>query len=234
MIEDLPRRGSENRCVDLSRPFDDQTSLLEWFYAQSQAGRWEISRERFAAVLERSEKKALSAGTVTTQKLQEYLSALHLEDLALAAACADGNESAWEHFFATYRAYLRAAAAAILRCSAGSADACDLADSLFSELYGLADSKASDRSLFRYFHGRSSLKTWLRAVLAQRHIDSIRAGRRFEDLGEDESRDKQPKTLLETQLQPVDPHRERYIASFTRALQSALERLEPQEKQRLP
>src|SRR5438105_10202898 len=204
MIEDLPKRGHENQCVDLSRPFDGQLSLLEWFYAQSQAGRWEISRERFAVSLERSAKKALSPGTVTPQKLREYLSALHLEDFALAIACADGSEPAWEHFFVTYRAYLRAAAAAILRCSAGSAEACDLADSLFTELYGLTDAKGAERSLFRYFHGRSSLKTWLRAVLAQRHIDSIRAGRRFEDLGEDESRDKQPKTLLEAQLQPVD------------------------------
>ena len=233
MIEDLPKRGSENQRVDLSRPFDGQTSLLEWLYAQSQAGRWEISRERFAAALERSAKKALSPGTVTPQKLQEYLSALHLEDLALATACADRSEPAWEHFFATYRGYLHTAAAAILRCGAGSAEACDLADSLFSELYGLADTKGSERSLFRYFHGRSTLKTWLRAVLAQRHIDSIRAGRRFEDLGDDESGDGHPKTPLGTQVEPVDPHRDRYISSFTRALQLALDRLEPQEKQRL-
>jgi len=231
MMEDLPKR--ENQCVDLSRPFDGQLSLLEWFYAQSQAGRWQISRERFAAALERSAKKALSPETVSSQKLQEYLSALHLEDLALATACADGSEAAWEHFFATYRVYLRAAAAAILRCSAGSAEACDLADSLFSELYGLADGKGSERSLFRYFHGRSSLKTWLRAVLAQRHIDSIRASRRFEDLSEDESGATQTKTPLGTQLPPVDPHRDRYISSFTRALQSALDRIEPPEKQRL-
>src|SRR5689334_17257469 len=106
MIEDLPKRGSENRCVDLSRQFDGLTSLLDWLYAKSQAGSWKISRERFAAALERSAKKALTPETVTPQKLQEYLSALHLEDLALATACADGSEPAWEHFFATYRAYL--------------------------------------------------------------------------------------------------------------------------------
>src|SRR5438445_8234748 len=153
MIEDLPKRGGESGCVDLSHPFDDQAPLLDWLYAQSQAGRWKISRERFAAVLERSTKKALSPGTVTPQKLQEYLSALHLEDLALTTACADGNESAWEHFFATYRAYLRSAAAAILRCSAGSAEACDLADSLVSESYRLAVRKGSERSLFRHFPG---------------------------------------------------------------------------------
>ena len=158
---------------------------------------------------------------------------LHLEDLALATACAEGGEAAWEHFFTKYRAYLRAAAAAILRSNAGSAEACDLADSLFSELYGLATGKGAKRSLFRYFHGRSSLKTWLRAVLAQRHIDSIRAGRRFEELGEDETGEGLPRTLLGPQMQPSDPHRERYVLSFTRALQTALERLEPQEKERL-
>jgi len=233
MTEDAPKRGIENPPVDLFMPLDGQTPLLEWLYAQSQAVRWGISRERFAAALERSAKKALTPGAVTPQKLEHYLRALHLEDLALATACADGREDAWEHFFATYRAYLRAAAAAILRCKAGSAEACDLADSLFSELYGLAGGKGAERSLFRYFHGRSSLKTWLRAVLAQRHIDSIRAGRRFEELGEDDSGDGRPKTLSGPQALPGDPHRDRYIASFTRALQTALECLAPQERERL-
>src|SRR5881296_1126277 len=233
MIEDLPKRGGESGCVDLSHPFDDQAPLLDWLYAQSQAGRWKISRQRFAAVLERSAKKTLSPGTVTPQKLQEYLNALHLEDLALATACADGSEIAWEHFFATYRAYLRAASAAILRCSAGSAEARDLADSLFTDLYGLADGKGSDRSLFRYFHGRSSLKTWLRAVLAQRHIDSIRASRRFEELAEDEAAEAERKPSFGQQVQPADPHRELYVSLFTGALQVALDRLQPLEKDRL-
>jgi len=158
---------------------------------------------------------------------------LHLEDLALATACADGGDAGWEHFFSTYRAYLRAAAAAILRCKAGSAEACDLADSLFSELYGLAAGKGVERSLFRYFHGRSSLKTWLRAVLAQRHIDSIRAGRRFEELAGDETGDTRQSRPLGPETLPGDPHRERYVAAFARALQTALERLEPREKERL-
>src|SRR5258708_3570018 len=233
MIEDAPKPSLESPLVDLSRAFDGQTALLEWLYARSQAGRWEIPRERFAAALERGVRKAFTPGTVTPEKLQNYLCALHLEDLALAVACAEGGEAPWEHFFAAYRAYLRAAAAAILRRPAASAEACDLADSLFSELYGLAGGKGAERSLFRYFHGRSSLKTWLRAVLAQRHIDSIRAGRRFEELGEDDSGDGRPKTLSGPQALPGDPHRDRYIASFTRALQTALECLAPQERERL-
>jgi RNA polymerase sigma-70 factor len=233
MTEYAPKHDGERDPVDPGLPLDSHTSLLDSFYAPAQAGRWGLARECFAAALERSSKKALTAGTASPQKLAQYIGALHLEDLALATACAEGVEAAWEHFFTTYRAYLRAAAAAILRCPAGAAEACDLADSLFSDLYGLSKAEGAERSLFRYFHGRSSLKTWLRAVLAQRHIDSIRAGRRFEELGEDNSGEELSAAPLGPPIQFVDPHRERYIAFFTRALQSALDGLEPQEKDRL-
>ena len=53
----------------------------------------------------------------------------------------------------------------MLKSSASAPEAEELADSLFAELYGLSAEKRG--SLLRYFHGRSSLKTWLRAVLAQ-------------------------------------------------------------------
>src|SRR6266481_2383476 len=218
MAKDSESWSVDANTVDPVKPLEVRAALLEWLYAQANAARWGLSRGDFAVALERSASKRLASGALTPSKLEEYLGALHLEDLALATACAAGGEAAWEHFFTKYRAYLRAAAAAILRCNAGSADACDLADSLFSELYGLAGGKGAARSLFRYFHGRSSLKTWLRAVLAQRHVDSIRAGRRFEELGEDETGEERQKTLLGPQMQPGDPHRERY---------------EPQEKERL-
>src|SRR5260370_17111193 len=96
----------------------------------------------------------MASGAISVSKVEEYRGGLYLGDLALAPACAAGGEAAWEHFFTKYRAYLRAAAAAILRCNAGSADACDLADSLFSELYGLTGRKGAARSLFRYCHAR--------------------------------------------------------------------------------
>src|SRR6202521_3754962 len=236
MAEDTPKRSSvvhSADAVDPARPLNNCAPLVEWLYAQSKAGRWGLARESLAIVLEHSAKNRLAAAAITPKQLEEYFATLHLEDLALASACAEGSEAAGEHFFATYRVYLRAAASAILRCPASSAQACDLADSLFAELYGLADGKGAKRSLFRYFHGRSSLKTWLRAVLAQRHIDSLRAGRRFAELAEDETGEGLPRTLLGPQMQPSDPHRERYVASFTRALQTALERIEPQEKERL-
>src|SRR6267154_595252 len=233
MAKDPENWSAEGNTVDPVKALKDRAALAEWLYAQANAARWGLSRGHFAVALERSASKRLASGALTPLKLEEYLGALHLEDLALATACGEGGEAAWEHFFTKYRTYLRTAAAAILRCNAGSAEACDLADSLFSELYGLAGGKGAERSLFRYFHGRSSLKTWLRAVLAQRHIDSIRAGRRFEELAEDETGDGPQTTLLGPPTQPVDPHRERYLASFTRTLQTALDRLDPQEKERL-
>src|SRR5262249_59245595 len=142
-----------------------------------------------------------------------------------------GEECAWEFCVENYRPYLRAAAAAILKVSFASAEAHELADSLFAELYGLADGKTGERSLFRYFHGRSSMKTWLRAVLAQRHIDTIRASRRFVEI-EDQSTstaagDGGP---FWERITPIDasssfpnpahdsspdPHRSRYLALFS-------------------
>src|SRR6266699_5300813 len=231
MENDPQSRSGDAHTADPLPSLQDFAPLVEWLYAEAKASRWGLSREHFAMALERSVTKRWASGALSAPKLEEYLGALHLEDLALATACAEGGEAAWEYFFTQYRAYLRAAAAAIIR--AGSAEASDLADSLFSELYGLAGGQGSERSLFRYFHGRSSLKTWLRAVLARRHIDAIRAGRRFEELGEDETGEGRPRAVLGPQMQPSDPHRERYVASFTRALQMALERLEPQEKERL-
>jgi RNA polymerase sigma-70 factor len=233
-MPDAPsQRGSDGPLVDPAKPLEGRAPLVDWLYAQSQSGRWGLSRDVFSAALERSAKKRCASGDIALPQLEEFLSALHLEDLACACACAEGCEAAWEHFFATYRPYLRAAAAAILRCGSSSAEACELADSLFADLYGLADGKGSARSLFRYFHGRSSLKTWLRAVLAQRHIDSIRAGRRFEELADDDERDARQLAPSGPQLHPPDPHRERYVALFGRALSEALAQLEPQETERL-
>src|SRR5580658_8150815 len=206
---------------------------IDSLFAQSQAGRWGLSRERFAASLQRSAEKRLASGNLAPEKVEEYLAALHLEDLALATACMENSELAWEHFVAAYRPYLRAAAAAVLRCSSASAEASELADSLFAELYGLADGDRRERSLFRYFHGRSSLKTWLRAVLAQRHIDAIRRGRRFESLEDDDRKPTAQKIPQALPVAPADPHRDRYSTLFVRALGAAIAALDARDEQRL-
>lgn len=235
MKQDAPDRFEARKAPRTVAPPQTVASSarLEWLYAQANAGRWGLSRATFNAALNRSAEKRLATGALSPEKLEEYLGALHLEDLALATACVENCEPAWEHFVAAYRGYLRSAAAAVLRCSSASPQASEFADSLFAELYGLADGARRERSLFRYFHGRSSLKTWLRAVLAQRHIDAIRAGRRFESLDDQDSKSGAPKTLSTVSVQPADPHRERYVSLFVRAFEAALASLDPRDEQRL-
>ncbi|MGA2095331.1 MAG: sigma-70 family RNA polymerase sigma factor [Candidatus Acidiferrum sp.] len=234
MKQQLPDRSNPTTA---SRAPTSQTAVtiasLEWLYAQSNAGRWGLSRSTFAAALDRCAEKRLATGALAPAKLEEYLRSLHLDDLALATACLENCEPAWEHFVATYRVYLRAAASAVLRCSSSAPEARDLADSLFAELYGLTAGSRRESSLLRYFHGRSTLKTWLRAVLAQRHIDAIRAGRRFESLDDEDSKSAARKALSAVSDQPTDPHRQRYSALFVRALQAALISLDSRDEQRL-
>jgi RNA polymerase sigma factor (sigma-70 family) len=230
--------GTQPGAGNISHLLANRQPLVDRLYAEVLGYTWSLPRERFEVALVRSAAKRFATEPVTSEKVEEYLGALHLNDLALTVACAEGNSEAWEHFVATYRTYLRSAAAAILHCSASAPAARDLADSLFADLYGLTDAKRADRSLFRYFHGRSSLKTWLRAVLAQRHIDAIRANRRFTELDGDtdghagQSNSHHP--IAHDRLQtPPDPHRERYVALFTRTLQVALGLLDPRDRERL-
>lgn len=210
--------------------------LLDRLFTESGGTSWDLPQDRFDLAIERSARKQFATVDANPQKLEEYLGALHVKDLALACACAEGRAEAWEHFVATYRAYLRTAAGAILRCPANSPAACELADSLFADLYGVSSTRRADLSLFRYFHGRSSLKTWLRAILAQRHIDAIRAGRRFTELeegdraGQDKPQAAQPTARVES---PPDPHRGRYVALLTHAFEAALSQLESRDRDRL-
>ncbi len=129
----------------------------------------------------RAARRRFLAATPTPRELSRYLSSLHLEDLALACACALGDGAAWDHFVLEMRPALYRAADALDRSGAAR----ELADSLYADLYGLDQRGGARQSLLRYFHGRSSLATWLRAVLAQRHVDRVRVDRRTEPLPEE-------------------------------------------------
>jgi RNA polymerase sigma-70 factor len=208
--------------------------LLRQLFAESASEPWHLSFATFQNAMTRGAAKRFGESNQPVEKFQKYFSTLHLRDLALACACAEGSEAAWNDFVGEYRGYLRTAAAAILRRPASESAVIELADSLFADLYGLAGGKAGGRSLFRYFHGRSSLKTWLRAVLAQRHIDSIRAGKKFDsldDAGDDGETRRVPE--LGTVEIPADPHREMYLQRFREALTAALAGLDNRDRSRL-
>lgn len=210
----------------------DAVQLRDWWV---RAERWGFSAEGFGAELARCVNGKFHAVVPSYEQVCSHIGTLHLEDLALAGACADGAAEAWEFFVATYRGHLRGCAAVMLKRPASAPEAQELADSLFGDLYGLSAEKRG--KLFRYFHGRSSLKTWLRAVLAQRHIDKIRDERKFEELPEDERSDGVARlatpVLSAPQAQPQDPYRERYLGLFTAALNTALQNLDSRDARRL-
>ena len=157
----------------------------------------------------------------------------HAADLELAARCAAGDPAAWERFVLEYRPVLYRAADALDR---GAGGAREIADSLYAELYGLKDRADGCRSLFHYFQGRSSLATWLRAVLAQRYVDRLRVQRRFEPLPDEEVDTPavgRAGPLAAARSEPADPDRSRYVTLVREALGRAIGRLAARDRLRL-
>jgi RNA polymerase sigma-70 factor, ECF subfamily len=196
---------------------------------------WNLTREQFKAALERSVAHRFGNAPPSDKAIEAYLESLQLRDLALACACSAGSPAAWDYFVAQFRPELYRAARAI----AVDANARELADSLYADLYGLRESEGRRKSLFDYFHGRSKLGTWLRAVLAQRHVDEIRRARRTEPL-EDESGEERPEIAAlatpahASMANPArDAERANYLAVVQTALTSALASLEPRDRLRL-
>ena len=149
--------GSEESS--LTGPLAGREALIESLHAVAQASRWHLRLPPFAEALARSARKRFCGGAPAAKQIEDYLASLHLEDLALACACAEGIEAAWEYFVKTYRGYLRASAGALLGRSGDSAEACELADTIFADLYGWNREKPGRQPLFLYFHGRSKLST---------------------------------------------------------------------------
>lgn len=185
-------------------------------HERAQASRWRVSVDAFAAALERSAAKSALAADASVER---YLSSLHLEDLALACACAHGDEEAWDHFVREFRPVLYRAADAMHP----GGGARDVADALYAELYGVSDSGEARSSLLTYFHGRSSLATWLRAVLSQRVVDRARTWKRLSPLPDDES------ALPSTEPASAS----RCLERVTAALKDALARLDDRDRLRL-
>lgn len=230
------RAGSLDPAVTSSDPAADpslpavavSTSLdratVERLHQRARADRWSLPIEAFAVALESSARKAFASGPADPRQLERYFDALHVEDLALACACAQGSEPAWEHFIREHRPVLYRAADAI-DPSGGSRD---LADSLYGELFGLAVRDGERQSHFRYFHGRSSLATWLRAVLSQRHVDRVRSVRRQDPLPEDEA----PDAIAAPRME-VNPSWAGHVSLMRRCVSAAVIALAPRDRLRL-
>jgi RNA polymerase sigma-70 factor len=186
---------------------------------------WKIAQDDVLATLARSVKSW--GGLDRGESVEDYLETLRAEDLALAIACRANIAAAWETFIEKYRPALYASARAICRDEVAARE---IADSMWAELYGVDARGASHRSLLDYFHGRSSLATWLRAVVAQRRIDVVRGARRFEPLEDASSQD--ARTTNES-TDPPEPGHARMMEIFAAVLSAAIAALSGKDRMRL-
>src|SRR5437773_8569517 len=205
-------------------PLRVDQSLAAALDPRADAHRWGVSPDAFADALTTGAGRVFAGRNPAPREVARFLESLHVRDLALAIGCAAGDEGAWEHFVREFRPVLYRSADAI----DPGGGARELADSLYADLYGVSDRGVERKSLFRYYHGRSSLATWLRAVLAQRHVDKLRAHRRIQPLAADRG------PSLPTSRVTADPDWPRLLSLVTCALAVAMWRLSARNPLRPP
>ena len=153
--------------------------LAALFYERSGAAAYDLDREMFAAILTEVQEKYLPQAS--HEEAKEFCTALRLEELTLARACAAGNERAWQDFISRFRQKLHGMALHITR---EAAHAAELADSLFADLYGVNTRDGARNSKLVFYTGRGSLEGWLRTVMAQEFINRYRKQKRMVSLEE--------------------------------------------------
>jgi hypothetical protein len=134
-------------------------NLARRLHREAHAERWSVPLGRFTEALQ------ASADRATPTDVARYLSGLHLEDLALACACASGDEPAWEHFVREHRPVLYRAADAIdpPRAGAGGFAVCGF--------YGIRE-RDGNVSRCSAFPRPELARDMAAAVPAQRHVDA--------------------------------------------------------------
>jgi len=203
---------------------DAHAAALARLCDRARGARWNVSDQ---SIRDAACQAARAAGGLDRGGVDSFIDALHAEDLCLALACQAGNSAAWEHFINSLRPSLYASARAI---AGDDARGRELADSIWAEMYGLEVRDGARRSILSYYHGRSSILTWMRAVLAQRHVDYVRTQARLQPL--DDHLDQTPGSDG-VDPDPADPNRGGYVAMLGRALDAALKSLAARDRMRM-
>ena len=168
-----------------------QANVAAALYERSGAAAYGVSVEQFAAILDEILRKYFSQNSAhdsdpnsapaSAEQKVDFCAGLRLEELALARACAAGNDLAWQDFISRYRQKMHSMALHITR---DAAHAAELADSLFADLYGVSTRDDVRRSKLVFYTGRGSLEGWLRTVMAQEFINRYRKQKRTVSLEE--------------------------------------------------
>jgi RNA polymerase sigma-70 factor (ECF subfamily) len=172
-----PVESGEADAATLGPPISEgsYSGAVKELWGNSGAGPYDLSLEKFNAILLEvgsTENYGLPLEQTASPKQQTvFFARLRLPDLVLARACAEGNAVAWEHFLAFYREPLVRSAVFI---TGSETLGRETADSLYAELYGLHSRDGQRHSPLNSYAGMGSLISWLRTVLAQRHVDRHR------------------------------------------------------------
>jgi len=187
----------------------------------AEIARFGLSREEFTGILREIGRKHnfnLPFGVNPNLEQREaFWRGLHLRDLALAQACALGNEVAWTEFLREFRQPMQQAAIAITRSSSAGEE---LADSLYAELFGLRQRDGVRSSPLASYSGRGPLMGWLRATLAQRHVNHHRRTSREDPLDGEDS----PARVTPA---PPEPHN---LIRLSSAVHEVLSALAPEDR----
>jgi RNA polymerase sigma-70 factor, ECF subfamily len=168
--------------IPISAPVQSAVAeMLAELHAKSGCDKFGITSENFAAILCAVATKYLPA-EASESEARSFLLSLRVDELALARACAAGDNFAWEIFLIRYREKLHQAA---LRIAREDSAARDLADSLYAELYGTTSRDGQRVSKLKSFTGRGSLEGWLRTVLAQEFVNRYRRTKRLVSLDQE-------------------------------------------------
>lgn len=198
-----------------------------------------VGEEELAIALNAAvEKFADCAGVGKRQsvrQLRKFLSELQNEDVYLALACARGNEAAWWEFDRRYRSFIERLARHLLT---QRADADEVIDHIYAELFGTKVVDGVRISKFRTYTGRGTLQGWLRAVVSNAVIDFFRRRQdevsldRLEEIGEEPSvRHSRPAHAHRAEESMVaNVVREKYRTVTVTALDDALGTLDDHEK----
>jgi RNA polymerase sigma-70 factor, ECF subfamily len=187
--------------VDVAADVRQHSPYFADLYSRSCAEQYGLSFDELAAILEEVSKQYLPPDA-SPDEVAELHQSLRVEELALARACAKGCEAAWECFLNRYRQKLYDAAGAIAKEESAARE---LADSLYTELFGTRQSADGQRiSKLASYTGRGSLEGWLRTVLAQDYVNRFRSQRRLVSFDEEiQAKQYQPGAEV-----PADPRLE--------------------------
>jgi RNA polymerase sigma-70 factor, ECF subfamily len=179
----------------------EDSGLESELYQKSRGAEFGLSVEEFHIILKEVCKKCLPADARPGEK-QAFLASLRVEELALARACAAGQERAWEVFLTRFREKLYDIAGYIAKESSAARE---LADCLYADLYGTTVRDGKRVSKLASYTGRGSLEGWLRTVLAQEYVNRYRRQRRLVSLDEESEEGVQFAAAESAPVANVDP-----------------------------